>query len=147
MPRPAKESTDELDPIALDDDSEDGPRYRLKQLLGKGAMGEVLVAHESALLRKVAFKRMAPKVAQNHDLATRFLREMRVTAQLDHPNVVPVYAHEPAPDGTPGYAMKLVRGRTLTDLIEKAGRGLDKRTGEHEQRLLAERLEIFLRVC
>jgi serine/threonine-protein kinase len=147
MSRGAKEITDELDPIAFEDPGAEGPRYTSQAFLGKGAMGEVHVAHDNALARKVAFKQMAPKAAKNHDMAMRFLREMQVTAQLDHPNVVPVYAHEPAPDGSPGYAMKLVRGRTLTDVIEKAARGLEKRTEQQEQRLLAERLEIFLRIC
>src|SRR5258706_11394666 len=105
MPRPAKqsESTDELEPIALEESPHhgaEGQRYSLRQFLGKGAMGEVHVAQDNALVRKVAFKRMAAKAAQNHDLASRFLREMQVTARLEHPNVVPVYG-EPAPAARP----------------------------------------------
>jgi serine/threonine-protein kinase len=117
----ADTSSGEMNPIAVDESAPHPTvRYELLQVLGKGAMGEVLVAREGSLSRKVAFKRMAPNVAKDRGLTARFLREMQVTAQLDHPNVVPVYAHEPAPDGTPGYAMKLVRGRTLTVLTSSA---------------------------
>ena len=143
-----EDTTTELDPIEL---AERQPastaRYDLLQIIGKGAMGEVLVAREGALARRVAFKRMAPEVARDPGLTARFLREMQVTAQLDHPNVVPVYAHESAPDGTPGYAMKLVRGRTLTALIEEAVRGARKRSEQREALVLAQRLEVFLRIC
>lgn len=142
------DTTGELSPISLDESApEPAARYELLQVLGKGAMGEVLVAREATLSRKVAFKRMAPKVAKDAGLAARFLREMQVTAQLDHPNVVPVYAHERAPDGTPGYAMKLVRGRTLGEVIDEATRGARKRSEQKEALALAKRLEIFLRVC
>ena len=41
-------------------------------------------------------------MAKDKSLTARFLRELQVTAQLDHPNAVPVHAHEPGPDGTPG---------------------------------------------
>jgi serine/threonine protein kinase len=142
------DTTTELDPISLSEAHEaPAGRFQLLQVLGKGAMGEVLVARESALSRKVAFKRMAPEVARDRGLTARFLREMQVTAQLDHPNVVPVYSHEPAPDGTPGYAMKLVRGRTLGVLIDEAVRGARKRSEQREALALAERLEVFLRIC
>src|SRR5438105_15250604 len=69
MPRPAKqsESTDELEPIALEESPHhgaEGQRYSLRQFLGKGAMGELHVAQDNALVRKVAFKQMAAKAAQ-----------------------------------------------------------------------------------
>jgi serine/threonine protein kinase len=122
-------------------------RYQLLQVLGSGAMGEVLIAQDSSLARKVAFKRMAPSVSKDPGLAARFLREMQVTAQLDHPNVVPVYADERSADGSTGYAMKLVRGRTLTALLDEETRGSRHRSGLKELTALAARLELFLRVC
>src|SRR5262249_39942681 len=71
-----------------------GTRYSLLSCLGKGAMGEVHVARDEDLLRKVAYKRMVPEVAQSRALAERFFSEIQVTAQLDHPNIVPIYGLE-----------------------------------------------------
>jgi serine/threonine-protein kinase len=118
-----------------------GTRYATLAVLGKGAMGEVHVARDEDLLRKVALKRMVPEVAGRRELAARFFGEAQVTAQLDHPNIVPIYGLEAGGDGSPGYAMKLVQGRTVGALLEQA-RG----DGDDAQRLAA-RLEIFLKVC
>src|SRR5215470_7019268 len=60
-------------------------RYSLLGRLGKGAMGEVHVARDEDLLRKVAYKKIVPEVAQSRALAARFFSEIQVTAQLDHP--------------------------------------------------------------
>src|SRR5215813_5647570 len=97
-----------------------GPRYSLLSCLGRGAMGEVHVARDEDLLRKVAYKKMVPEVAQSRALAARFFSEIQVTAQLDHPNIVPIYGLEVTGDGTLGYSMKLVQGRTLAALLDEA---------------------------
>ena len=57
------------------------------------------------------------------EVAGRFLDEAQITAQLDHPNIVTVYALESRPDGTKGYAMKLVQGKELAKLIEERSVG------------------------
>ncbi len=123
----------------------DRPRYALLGCLGKGAMGEVHVARDEDLLRKVAYKRMVPEVAQSRSLAARFFSEIQVTAQLDHPNIVPIYGLEVANDAI-GYSMKLVQGSTLLRLIDEA-RDAAKREPAGEPRRRARRLEIFLKVC
>jgi serine/threonine-protein kinase len=115
-------------------------RYSLLGCLGKGAMGEVHVARDEDLLRKVAYKRMVPEVAQSRALAARFFSEIQVTAQLDHPNIVPIYGLEVAADNALGYSMKLVQGQTLAHLIEAA-------RGQKGDATLGQRLEIFLKVC
>ncbi len=136
-----------FDEIALDDPEEPDPRpgqgarrarYDLLGPVGKGAMGIVHVARDLDLRRKVAFKSML-----RHDplLHRRFLDEVRITAQLDHPNIVPVYSIEHDAEGRPAYAMKLVRGRTLERILADA-----HTTGKAEMDLPA-RLEVFLKVC
>jgi serine/threonine protein kinase len=120
-------------------------RYALLSPLGAGAMGEVHLARDVELRRKVALKRMVPAVAQNQPLAARFVAEVQVTAQLDHPNIVPIYGLEVAADGAISYAMKLVQGRTLTAILDEARRRPGKRADE--PRRLSSRLEIFLKVC
>jgi serine/threonine-protein kinase len=102
-------------------------------------MGEVHVARDEDLLRKVAYKKMVAEVAHSRELAARFFSEIQVTAQLDHPNIVPIYGLEVASDGALGYSMKLVQGKTLTSVLGEA-----RRDGGGE---LAARLEIFLKVC
>ena len=116
--------------------------YSLLGCLGKGAMGEVHIARDEDLLRKVAYKKMVPAVAASRALAARFFSEIQVTAQLDHPNIVPIYGLEVTGEGNLGYSMKLVQGKTLAKVLEEA------RAHAHETtRELAERLEIFLKVC
>src|SRR5262249_49577854 len=114
-------------------------RYSLLGCLGKGAMGEVHVARDEDLLRKVAYKRMVPEVAQSQALAARFFSEIQVTAQLDHPNIVPIYGLEVTGEGTLGYSMKLVQGRTLAALLDEA-----RAQKTDSVRGLASRLEVFL---
>jgi serine/threonine protein kinase len=122
-------------------------RYELMQVLATGRMGDLRAAWDGPLKRKVAFKRMGLDVAEDHKLSARFLREMHVTAQLEHPSVVPIYADEIAADGIRGYAMRLVSGRSLTKLIDEETREARTRTSRKEQLALMSRLEVFLRVC
>jgi serine/threonine-protein kinase len=126
--------------------STDRARYVLLGRLGAGAMGEVHVARDIALLRKVAFKRMLPEAARSPQIAARFFSEVQVTSQLDHPNVVPIYGLEVSGDGALGYSMKLVQGTTLASLIDEA-RKQATRDLQGEPERLAERLEVFLKIC
>ena len=122
-------------------------RHQLLGLLGKGAMGEVHVGRDKALHRNVAVKRMDPKLLKNHEQAKRFYQEVQITAQLDHPSIVPIYALERDDKGALSYAMKLVRGDTLEAIIKRCA---DKvRAGEAllEDESLDERLQLFLPIC
>ncbi len=80
-------------------------------------MGEVVAATDGALGRRVALKRIRPELASWPEAVNRFVAEARVTAQLQHPGIVPVYALGALPDGRPWYTMQEVRGRTLADLL------------------------------
>ncbi|HUQ07008.1 MAG TPA: protein kinase [Kofleriaceae bacterium] len=123
------------------------PKHQLVKLLGKGGMGEVFVAFDPALRRRVAFKRLLPEHHQNPNLSARFLTEVQVTAQLDHPNVVPVNGFELSEDGTLGYSMKLVKGKDLAHHIEKWRGDAATWSVREAQRRLASRIDIFLRIC
>jgi serine/threonine-protein kinase len=122
-------------------------RYVIVGTAGKGGMGTVRVARDVSLLRKVALKELALEAAANDASRARFVREVQVTAQLDHPNIVPVYGLEVAPGGAPAYAMKLVEGRTFAQLIAGARAFHERGASPDEAHALPARLEHFLKVC
>lgn len=126
-----------------------GPRYRLVEPVGRGAMGEVWLARDEHLGRKVAIKRMMAHSARRADHVRRFLAEMQITAQLDHPNIVPVYdMGGPADElGEHAYAMKLIRGRTLQDVLDEARQTWESGAEPDGELSLATCLDHFVRVC
>jgi tetratricopeptide (TPR) repeat protein len=79
-------------------------------------MGVVLSARDLSLSREVAIKTLLPSRV-SADAVRRFVTEAQVTARLPHPGVPPVHALGELPDGRPFLAMKLIRGRTLADLL------------------------------
>jgi len=127
-------------------EAEPGGHYRFLGMVGQGAMGEIHLATDVHLRRNVAYKTMSPELAAQENEVGRFLHEARVTAQLDHPNVVPVYALEGG-EGRPAYAMKLIEGRTFEDLIEETRAQYDAGKRIDDAHSLTTRLEHFLKVC
>ena len=94
--------------------------YRLEKLLGEGGMGEVYVAVDEKLGRTVAIKVLRPEVVADPEHRTRFEREAKALAALNHPGIVTIYALEEADDVT-FFVMDLVEGRTLTKIIKESG--------------------------
>jgi eukaryotic-like serine/threonine-protein kinase len=92
----------------------DPARYLILGEHGRGGLGRVSRAHDRELGRDVAIKEL---LSRGHVSEVRFLREALITARLEHPGIVPVHEAGRWPDGTPFYAMKLVAGRPLRDLI------------------------------
>ena len=85
--------------------------FVLGALLGKGGMGLVFRAGQTGLDRDVALKTIIPGRSGDAEARRKFFAEARVTGQLDHPNIVPVYELATAPDGSLFYTMKEVRGK------------------------------------
>jgi eukaryotic-like serine/threonine-protein kinase len=92
----------------------DPERYQVIAEHGRGGLGRVSRAHDLELGRDVAIKELLSRSRENQG---RFLREALITARLEHPGIVPVHEAGQWPDGTPFYAMKLVSGRPLRNLI------------------------------
>ncbi len=115
--------------------------------LGAGAFGEVLLAKDAGLNRVVAVKRLHASMAAKKSVLERFYKEAQVTAQLDHPGIVPIHGLVQTEDGGLAYAMKLVRGRTLQDYLDEAREQWRKNGREDAEHALEARLEIFLHVC
>jgi WD40 repeat protein len=103
----------------------DPGRYDILGEHGRGGLGRVSRARDRELGRDVAIKEL---IARSHVGEVRFLREALITARLEHPGIVPVHEAGRWPDGTPFYAMKLVAGRPLRDLIAER-RTVDERIG------------------
>jgi WD40 repeat protein/tRNA A-37 threonylcarbamoyl transferase component Bud32 len=95
--------------------SRDSLRYEILGEYGRGGLGLVHRAYDRALGRDVAIKELLDRTS--HVGEVRFLREAMITARLEHPGIVPVHEAGRWADGTPFYAMKLVAGRSLRDLI------------------------------
>lgn len=98
-----------------------GGRYRLESTIASGGMADVWLAHDLQLRREVAVKLLRSTVADDHTVAERFRREARALAQLTHPNIVPVYDCIEEPDGQVALVMRLIRGRSLRDVLDDAG--------------------------
>jgi serine/threonine-protein kinase len=94
--------------------------YRLEALLGRGGMSVVYRAHDLALDRKVALKLLAPELAEDERFRARFLKESRMAASLDHPNVIPIYEAGES-GGLLCIAMRYVEGTDLKSLLRREG--------------------------
>jgi tetratricopeptide (TPR) repeat protein len=125
---------------------ENRERYTLTRLLAQGGLGQVWLAVDGDLNRQVALKELRPERGSDPTLAARFLDEAKVTGQLEHPGIVPVYElARRSSDGRPYYTMRFIRGRTLAEA------GCDyhrkRESGQAGPLDLAALLNAFVAVC
>jgi serine/threonine-protein kinase len=113
-------------------------RCELGAEIGRGGMGAVLLGRDPELDRPLAVKVLLPGRAGDADLERRFLAEAQICGRLQHPGVVPVHDVGRLEDGRPFFTMKLVKGRTLADLLA------ERRTPADE---LPRFVQIFEQVC
>ena len=98
-------------------------RYKILGKIGAGGMGEVYLAEDPSLNRKLALKFLPPTLASNEDFRARFMREAQSAASLNHPNVITI--HEIADyNGRLFIAMEYLEGRSLSDVITDGIPGL-----------------------
>lgn len=108
--------------------------YRIIEKIGAGGMGEVYLAEDTKLNRKVALKFLPSHLCQNTDFRARFKREAQAAAKLDHPNVIHVYEVSDF-QGRPFFSMQHVEGQSLKEVL--AGKSLP----------LDRILEIAIQIC
>lgn len=125
-----------------------GP-YQVVKSIGKGGMGEVLLAYDTTCGRQIALKRIRPDLLKFKQISNRFLKEARVTSQLTHPAIIPIYSIHQENDLT-YYTMPFVEGETLKQMLKRA-KDLSKK-GELQQEILSfasipQLVRIFLSVC
>jgi serine/threonine protein kinase/tetratricopeptide (TPR) repeat protein len=99
--------------------------YRVLAQLGKGGMGEVYLAEDLRLRRRVALKVLPPDLAEEPRHLERFRREARSVAALNHPNIVTLYSVEEA-EGLHFLVLEVVEGETLADLLAHGPLPLDR---------------------
>src|SRR5437660_1654117 len=91
-------------------------RYEIRSKIGEGGMGEVYLAQDTKLDRKVALKILPSEVASNRDRMDRFVREAKAAAALNHPNIAHIYEIGES-DGVHFIAMEFIDGVTLREMI------------------------------
>ena len=92
--------------------------YTIRALLGKGGMGEVWRARDTKLGREVAIKTLPEEFAKDADRLSRFEREAKLLASLNHPNIAAIHGFE-EDNGTHFLVLELVEGDTLADQIKR----------------------------
>ena len=113
-------------------------------VIGMGGMGTVFSAKDSLFYRNVALKIMRTDLRNQDKNVNSFIREARITAQIDHPNIVPVYNLGVFQEMGPYFSMKKVDGITLAEILK----GLENNNEKFEHDYsLRRRLEIFINIC
>ena len=92
--------------------------HRILRVHQRGGMGRILVAYDQYLKREVAVKELHKDVAEDEGIVRRFIGEAEITAQLEHPGVVPIHRLGQGTDGLPYYTMKMIKGETLQEAIK-----------------------------
>jgi len=108
--------------------------YEIISLIGSGGMGEVYLAEDEQLHRKVALK-LVRRGMDSDDIIRHFKREEHLLASLNHPNIAQLYGSGVSVDGIPFFAMEYVEGQRLDEYCDERGLGTK------------ERLQLFRKVC
>ncbi|MHC4684580.1 MAG: protein kinase domain-containing protein [Planctomycetota bacterium] len=101
-----------------------GP-FRIERELGRGAVGVVYLAHDTKLDRSVAIKSLPAEVMANPKARSRFAREARVLASLNHPNIATIYEEVKEAEGVVHLILEYVPGQTLAERIAKGSLKLE----------------------
>ncbi len=102
-----------------------GP-FRIERQLSRGPMGVVYLAHDTKLDRPVAIKNLPPEVMSSPVVRSRFQREARLLASLNHPNIATIYEELEEADGVGYLVLEYVPGETLAERIDRGGITLEE---------------------
>jgi serine/threonine-protein kinase len=114
-------------------------QYKLIKSLGKGGMGEVFLAYDSACQRQVALKQIRTDLQKYQSIQRRFLREAHIAAKLTHPSIVPIFSISQTSDNV-YYTMPYVEGETLKQILKESKQS-DSKTA------ISSLMRIFLNIC
>ena len=130
-----------IEQLLLDAVPKGKDRLDLRREIGRGGMGSVWLAVDRALRRPVALKQLDDAFATKMAQVANFLREARITAQIDHPNLVPIYEVGVRDGHRIYYTMKLVEGQDLAIRVRA------KPLSERSQSELLDQIEAVVRIC
>jgi len=120
-------------------------RYSSRKLHAVGGIGRVWLARDTHLGRDIALKELKPEQQNNRAAKARFLREARITGQLEHPGIVPVYELADHDGDHPFYTMRFVKGRTMSEAT--GAHHAKRRTGQEDPLEFLGLLNAFVTVC
>jgi serine/threonine protein kinase len=124
-------------------------RFLILRPHAKGGLGQVSVARDTELNRDVALKEIQTQYAFDPQFQSRFELEAKVTGNLEHPGIVPVYGLGHTPDGRPFYAMRFVKGNSLETAVRRFHEA-EKQPGRNPGQSTLELRELlgrFIDVC
>lgn len=137
-------TTSLVPPELLEESDEAGPRFDIVGEAGRGGTAHVYAVVDRSLGRTIALKLLRGKVQKRKGVRQRFVHEARVTAMLEHPNIVPVYDIGVTDDNRVYFLMKNVTGVSVGDAIRAARGGS---TVPEAFRTIDGRLRVLLKVC
>ncbi|MCK4292948.1 MAG: protein kinase, partial [Planctomycetes bacterium] len=94
-------------------------QFRIKEVLGRGGMGMVYLAHDTKLDRPVAIKSLPDELMDNPKARSRFSREARVLASFNHPNIATIYEEIKKAEGAGYLVLEYIPGDTLAERIRR----------------------------
>jgi eukaryotic-like serine/threonine-protein kinase len=116
-------------------------RFIEREVIGRGGSSIVIRAFDKEVLRNVAIKLLLTEPGDDPHQVDRFAEEARITGQLEHPSIVPIYEFGLQANGRRFLCMKMLEGETLEDALSRAS------TSRLQPDLLADFLEVFVKVC
>ncbi|MCA9719485.1 MAG: serine/threonine protein kinase, partial [Myxococcales bacterium] len=122
-------------------------RYEDLGPLGEGGMGEVRRALDRALGRTVALKRVSESLRDSREIAARFTEEAQISAQLQHPGIIPIYDFGRLPDGRLFFTMEEIAGEELGALIQRYHAASRARATGGGMPGLRRLIDVYHRVC
>ncbi len=141
---PGFSTTSLVPPELLEHGDTTAKRYEMDGLLGRGGTASVYAVRDNSLGRRIALKLLRGAGAGRQGVQQRFIHEARVTAMLEHPNIVPVYDIGVTEQGRVYFLMKNVTGVTVGDAIRAVR---DGREPPQEFRTIDGRIRVLLKVC
>ena len=133
-----EESVDELDSLSMNPTE----KYDAEIEIDEGGMKKIYQVFDKNSTRNIAIARL--KDDKNSKIKKNFIREARLTALLEHPNIVPVHDVGLDPNGSPYFSMKLIEGETLSDILHKLRDGDQDYLVKYSRPVL---IDVFLKVC
>jgi len=122
-----RDPDDDASPVLLqrDENARDDSRFQILGEIARGGIGVVYKGRDKDLNREIALKVLREEHADRPDVVQRFIEEAQVGGQLQHPGIVPIYGLGLQDDGRPSFAMKLIKGKTLAELLDNNPRNID----------------------